>query len=85
MHILLLVLLTAAGFIWWSWDRRRRAGDEESFGPDSLFRRKPCKWQPTGDGKGALLEFRCETCGVSAYSRTGKGPVDCKQNLRGRL
>lgn len=85
MPVVLVALLAIAGFIWWSWGRKR-AGDEVSYRLDKLlFRRKPCKWQPTGNGKGALNEFRCDTCGVSAYSRSPKGPVDCKRNLRGGL
>ena len=84
MPVVLAILLAVAGFVWWSWGRRR-AGNEVAFRLDKLFRRKPCKWRPTGDGKGALQEFRCETCGVSAYSRTSRGPVDCKRNIRGGL
>ncbi|MEP3345215.1 MAG: hypothetical protein ABJN34_10225 [Litoreibacter sp.] len=84
MPIVLAILLAVAGFVWWSWGRRR-AGDEVAFRLDKLFRRKPCRWNGTGDAKGALLEYRCATCGVAAYSRTGKGPNDCKRNLRGGL
>ncbi|SFR51081.1 hypothetical protein SAMN04488002_2707 [Litoreibacter janthinus] len=84
MPVVLAAVLAVAGFVWWSWGRRR-AGDEVAFRLDSLFRRKPCKWKATGDAKGALEDYQCAVCGVTAFSRTGQGPVDCKRSLRGGL
>ena len=49
-----------------------------------LFRRRPCRWQLL-DGRSALSEFRCETCGVTAYSRSARGPAECKRELRNRV
>lgn len=39
-----------------------------------------CKWKRTSaDDRGALIAWKCKACGVTAYSGTGKRPVDCKQ------
>lgn len=58
--------------LWW---RRARRGA----GPARLMRRN-CRWQPQG-GSGTLKAFRCETCGVTAYSKERRGPRDCKKGL----
>jgi hypothetical protein len=81
MPIILTFLVLAAGFIWWSWGRDR-AGSALSRRLDGLFRRSPCKWALTGDSNGRLVEYRCETCGIAAYSTTGAAPVTCKRNIR---
>ena len=44
-----------------------------------------CKWDKTGDRSGAFVEYRCATCGVSAFSRTDAAPKDCKKGLTGGL
>jgi hypothetical protein len=43
--------------------------------------RKACKWQPMGEARGRLREFRCATCGVTAYSMNAEGPELCKRDV----
>ncbi len=62
--------LVALG-IWYVW---RRGG----------FRGRQCRWQLIDDRR-ALKEFRCESCGVTAYSQSARGPQECKRNLRSSL
>ncbi|MGL6209353.1 MAG: hypothetical protein ACRC14_05940 [Paracoccaceae bacterium] len=81
MPIILTVLILVAGFLWWSWGRDR-AGSVVSNRLDRLFRRSACKWTPTGETNGRFHEYRCETCGIAAYSTTGSPPVTCKRNIR---
>ena len=47
--------------------------------------RKECHWHPTSGGTESLNAFRCETCGVVAFSQDRKGPAQCKKGLDGRL
>ncbi len=63
--------------------RRRGTGHGARVGRKPA--KKACKWVETGHSKGRFVEFRCETCGVSAMPHTGKAPVDCKSNLSGKL
>lgn len=46
--------------------------------------RKPCRWVLV-DNRRQLMEFRCETCKVSAYSQSRSGPQECKRQLRSSL
>lgn len=84
MPVLIAIAVAVLGFIWWSWGRRR-AGDEVAFRLDRLFRRRPCQWSTTGDKNGRMVEYKCATCHVVAYSTTGKPPQDCKRAARGGL
>lgn len=87
MPILIAVLTVAAFVIWRLW-ARDRAQSEISSRLDPiyyrLFRRKKCKWALM-DGRRSLNEFHCENCGVTAYSRSDNGPVECKRALRTSL
>ncbi len=64
------------------WALRRR-GAGQAGGISRTPAKKACKWVETGHSKGRFVEFRCQTCGVSAMPHTGKAPVDCKSNLSG--
>lgn len=85
---LLIALAVLAGLLVWRLWARDRAQAEMSARLDPLWhrllRRKPCRWQ-LRDGRGALKEFRCAHCGVTAYSRTDRGPQECKRALRSSL
>ncbi|MBS8227667.1 hypothetical protein [Vannielia litorea] len=87
MPAILTALAVIGLFVWWNWGRAR-ARSELSSRLDPLanrvLRRRKCRWRPTG-GSGALKEFRCESCGVTAYSQRSAGPAECKRNLRSSL
>ncbi|MBY6050053.1 hypothetical protein KUV47_18920 [Vannielia litorea] len=87
MPIVISALVVIGLFIWWNWGRNRaRAELSNRLDPlaNRVFRRRKCRWSPVG-GSGALKEFRCETCGVTAYSQSARGPAECKKGLRGGL
>jgi len=44
-------------------------------------RGKDCNWQLTPGGHGALREYTCKTCGVTAYGHNGKPPSLCKRKI----
>ncbi len=44
-----------------------------------------CDWTGEEMRSGSLRQWRCETCGVTAYSRSPGPPVQCKSGLDGRL
>ena len=87
MPFMIGLLVIAALLVWRLW-ARDRAEAELSSRLDPLwrriFRRKSCRWRLVND-RSALREFRCETCGVTAYSRSDRGPVECKRQLRSSL
>ncbi|MFV0409324.1 MAG: hypothetical protein ACK5LJ_06410 [Paracoccus sp. (in: a-proteobacteria)] len=66
-----IILALAALAIWYLW---RQGG----------LRGRKCRWALIDDRR-ALKEFRCESCGVTAYSQSGHGPRECKRNLRSSL
>lgn len=88
MPFLIVAALVVLWFVWANWGRDK-AGAELGRTLDPawrrLVRRRKCRWQATGAGGGALSEFRCETCGVTAYSGSAKGPKECKRGLGGGL
>ncbi|MEJ6394951.1 hypothetical protein V8J82_16930 [Gymnodinialimonas sp. 2305UL16-5] len=83
MPILIAIAIAVIGFIWWSWGRHR-VGGEVATRLDALTRRRACKWSATGDRNGRFVEYRCETCGKAAYSRTGSAPTACQRNQPGK-
>ncbi|MBA4491104.1 hypothetical protein [Paracoccus sp. S1E-3] len=87
MPFMLGLLIVAALLIWRLW-ARDRAEAELGTRLDPLwrriFRRRKCCWQLVND-RSALREFRRTTCGVTAYSRSDVGPVECKRQLRSSL
>lgn len=88
MPILIGLALAVIGFVWWNWGRdRARSEMSNKLDPfmDRLMRKRPCRWVQAGRGKGGFDEYRCDTCNVVAYSRTGKPPETCKRTLGGGL
>jgi hypothetical protein len=88
MPVLIGLLLIAAVFIWANWGRDRARGELSSrLDPlwSRLFRRKACRWVPAGIAGENLRAFRCNTCGVTAYSASHNGPTECKRGLAGGL
>lgn len=87
MPFLIALLVLAALVVWRLW-ARDRAQAELSNRLDPVwyrvFRRTKCRWQLV-NGRTAMKEFRCETCGVTAYSRSDRGPTECKRQLRSSL
>jgi hypothetical protein len=46
-------------------------------------RRRKCKWRRQEKrSRRTLSKYRCRTCGVEAFTATGKPPVDCKKGLK---
>ncbi len=87
MPILIAVLMIAALVVWRLWARDRAQAELGSrLDPlaNRLLRRRKCKWVAQ-DSRHSLREFRCDTCGVTAYSRSPNGPVECKRQLRNHL
>lgn len=88
MPFLILLATLAALVLWRLWARDRAQSElGRRLDPlaNRLFRRRPCRWRADGAGRGNLRSFRCETCGITAYSQDAKGPRECKRNLRGGL
>ncbi|MEZ5776729.1 MAG: hypothetical protein R3E44_00055 [Paracoccaceae bacterium] len=88
MPILIIVALIVAGILWRLWARDRVQGELGArLDPlaNRMFRRRQCQWKHVGRGHGALEEYRCESCSVTAYSQGGKPPRECKRSLRGGL
>jgi len=74
MYGLLGVVVLIAVVVFYS---RKRGGGAIAAPP------KPaCTWTKTGEAKGKLQEYRCETCAVVGYSSTGNPPIECKRNLK---
>lgn len=87
MPLLIAALVLAALVVWRLWARDRTQAELATrLDPiwRRLFRRKTCRWQLVRD-RSSLKEFRCETCGVTAYSRADRGPTECKRQLRSSL
>jgi hypothetical protein len=88
MPVLILIAMGAAFVLWRLRARNRVEGAlGQTLDPlvARLFRRAKCRWAATGAGEGALQEFRCATCGVTAYSQSATGPRECKRGLAGGL
>lgn len=88
MPLLILVLVLAGLMLWRLWARDRAQAElGRHLDPlaNRLFRRRRCRWRPEGPVRGSLRPFRCETCGVTAYSQNPKGPAECKRGLRSAL
>lgn len=49
------------------------------------LRNRACQWQAQGQKNASFSSWRCATCGVEAFSRTGAAPKQCKKGLDGRL
>ncbi|MFD1795221.1 hypothetical protein FQV27_13900 [Paracoccus aurantiacus] len=87
MPLMIGLLLIAALLVWQLWGRDRTQAElSNRLDPFwyRIFRRKKCRWHVIDDRR-TLKEFRCETCGVTAYSRSDRGPVECKRQLRSTL
>ncbi|MBP0483701.1 hypothetical protein [Sagittula salina] len=74
----LLAILVIAALAFWSW--RTRGGGMGAAGGQPKAR-KACDWQPMGEPRGRLREFRCAACGVTAFSTNAEGPELCKRGL----
>jgi hypothetical protein len=88
MPFLILGLTLAALIVWRLWARDRLQGELSTrLDPlaNRLFRSRPCRWHPTGAATESLREFRCDSCGVTAYSMDARGPNECKSSLKGGL
>lgn len=76
MYPILGLVVLIAVIVWFN----RRRGRYSATGPAP--QKRLCNWTTTGDAKGRLQEFKCETCGVVGYSSTGNPPIECKRNLK---
>jgi hypothetical protein len=88
MPVLIGFLLVAALVVWANWGRNRVAGElGNRLDPIwyRLIRKKRCRWVATGSSGENLRQFHCETCGVTAYSASARGPKECKRGLTGGL
>jgi len=74
MQLVLTILIAFVLFLVWS---RWRSGQVDRKAEPA------CIWLATGVARGRLKEYRCDTCGVTAYSGTGKAPEGCKKALKG--
>jgi hypothetical protein len=88
MPFLVAGLMLVAWFVWANWGRDK-AGAELNSRLDPVwsrfFRRKKCRWQEIGPSGESLRAFRCDHCGVTAYSSIPSGPRECKRGLTGGL
>jgi hypothetical protein len=52
-------------------------------GPSGRFSvaRSRCRWSRSGGQSGVLVEYRCATCGVTAFSASGGAPKQCKKDI----
>lgn len=50
---------------------------------DGLFAPTLCRWTIAGEVRG-WTEYRCETCGETAFSPSGSGPPGCKRPVEDR-
>lgn len=41
-----------------------------------------CRWQRDAESENSLERWRCENCGVDAFTSTGKPPKECKRQLK---
>lgn len=80
---MLWVLLAIFAVMLVVWMRQGGRVGRTGANPTGTARTKACKWSATGEGQGRLKQYRCATCGVTAYSGTGKPPAQCKKNLGG--
>lgn len=88
MPFLIAAAFVILWFVWANWGRDRADAElGRTLDPvwRRIARRRTCLWQPTGAGGGALREFRCKACNVTAYSASAKGPTECKRGLGGGL
>jgi hypothetical protein len=88
MPVLIGLALLVALFIWANWGRDKVQGElGNRLDPiwSRLFRKRPCRWAAAGTSGENLHEFRCQSCGVTAYSASAQGPKECKRGLGGGL
>jgi hypothetical protein len=88
MPFIIIGLMVIGLIVWQLWGRDRAQGELSTrLDPlaNRVLRRKPCRWRPSGGTSESLREFRCEHCGVTAYSASAKGPTECKRSLTGGL
>jgi hypothetical protein len=88
MPFVIAIVLGAAFILWRIWARDRvegAVGRRLDSWVARVFGRNRCRWAATGAGEGSLQEFRCATCGVTAYSQSPAGPRECKRGLKGGL
>ncbi|MCG7494416.1 hypothetical protein [Thalassobius sp. Cn5-15] len=55
------------------------------FNPLPRLRGNSCDWVSEGAKNASFTQYRCTTCGVEAFSRTGKAPRQCKRGVEGGL
>jgi hypothetical protein len=88
MPFVIAIVLGLAFLLWRSWARDRvegAVGRRMDTWVARVFGRNRCRWTGMGKGAGSLQEFRCETCGVTAFSQSQAGPRECKRGLKGGL
>ncbi len=88
MPFLILIGLLAVGLVWRLWARDRAKSElGRRLDPVArrVFSRKPCRWQRVGRKNATFEEYRCDKCGITAYSQTGGPPETCKKGLGGGL
>ncbi len=81
---LILAICVVAVLVWYQRRQTRAKADlNTSLNPmwERMAKTNRCKWKAGKAGSGALREFTCQTCGVTAYSTAANGPQDCKRNL----
>jgi hypothetical protein len=88
MPLVIAIAVGVAFILWRIWARDRVegavAGRLDTW-VARVFGRNRCRWTKAGKGVGSLQEFRCDTCGVTAFSQSQAGPRECKRGLKGGL
>ena len=81
----LFVVLCALALVWAT--ARLRRGRENPDPPGLVTRTgkngRTCKWaRDPVKRDGGMERWQCRTCGVDAFTTSGKPPVECKRALR---
>ncbi|WP_412506875.1 hypothetical protein [Roseovarius sp. SYSU LYC5161] len=71
----LTLLVAVIVFLWWS--HRRAQAEARPAAPN-------CVWLATGEARGRLREYRCDTCGATGYTAAKGPPKTCKKDFAGR-
>ena len=80
MTLWLLLAVLAVAVVAWMRRGGRVALGRGGSQPQKTAR---CRWTATGEGYGRLQQYRCATCGETAYSGTGKAPSQCRKAIGG--
>ncbi len=88
MPLVLAGILVIGWFVWANWGRGKASAElNRKLDPvwSRITKPKKCKWKAAASGGTGLREFTCQTCGVTAYSASQAGPIECKKGLTGGL